>query len=183
MRLCGYDNRAINLDTHTSLEEVDGDDDEPFFRSRTDQDALDALEQALSDADSLANLQVGVSHGRNSAVMDALNCGDFTVRNLCQSVPSGPQHPRETPCLGDFDVTRLVHEVVEKEIPREHRHRGATAGTVSSHPDAKRRQEQLEASIRQLLVDHLFALTVGPEDVPFGRAEMGVIELLSFLSY
>jgi hypothetical protein len=166
------DDRAIHLDGDASLEEVDGDDHESFFRSGSDENAFDALEQPLGDSNLLTHSQVGVRQGRDPGLMEALNRGNLTVRNLCQSIPSISQHPRETSCLGDFDVARLVHEVVEEQIPREHGHRGATAGAVSSHPDAKRRQEKLKASLRQLLVDHLLTLTVGPEDVPFGRAEL-----------
>ena len=61
--------------------------------------------------------------------------------------------------------------------------------TPTSRPYLYHGQERVEAMVRQVVVDKLFGVAEGPEDVPFWRGNGGVIEsvellsLLSLLSY
>ncbi len=177
------DERIVNFDADATLQKMNRDHNQTFFRSSPYQDALNAFEKPLSNPDSVADTEVRMGYGGNSGLVYTLNRDDLTVGHDRERVPSIPQHTDKTSRFDDFYVACFVHRVVEEQISGEHGHRSAMAGSVSAYPHFECRQKESKTALGQLLVNHLLALAACPEDVPFGRAQMGVIELLSFLSY
>ena len=90
------DTRGVDLDGHARLQQVDREHEPPFGRLLPDEQAFDADERTLDDADAIAMVEVHVREDRHARAEETLDGVDFVRGDRRQPRPP-PSRIRTTP--------------------------------------------------------------------------------------
>ena len=107
---------------------------------------------------------------------------DFAVRDHRQTVPSVAENFHEASRLGHVAIARFVHRVVKEEIAGKHGDPDPPAHALTPRPYINHGEERVKSLVLQLIVDELFGVAEGPEDVPLRRANGRVFESVELVS-
>src|SRR2546425_3315786 len=117
--LRGLEVRALQVDRHASLEEVDRHDEETFLRVRSDENSLHARERPPLDAKPLPLLEILVWQHAAAGAKELLDGLDLRVTQGQQPIPPLTEDPQKAAFFADLQVALLVHRMTQEEVSSE----------------------------------------------------------------